>query len=487
MRAGVLIVSWAATVCLLAGLSMPASLHAQERNITIGGGNVSHVTIAPGNTLTITTSRRFADLVVGNAAVADVVPLTERSLYIQGKGSGATNISIYDDSKNLLGVIDVRIRLDLNEMEAAIRAAVPSSKLRISNVNDRIRLSGMVKNSVDLARVLEIAQQYSSDPVLNQVRVADGQQVSLEVRIIEASRGAGRDLGIGFTGIDAGGRGIFTLAPRLHIGVNEDNEITRELSGVSTQNGTPFGELIAKVLEISGWRIDLVINALEAKGLARRLAQPNLVTMSGTTASFHAGGEVPITTVVTLNGSTATEVTYRPYGVRLAFTPIVLDNGLVNLQIEPEVSELDRSVTVNGNPGFISRKADATIELRDGQSFAMAGLLQSINASDVQQLPWLGQVPVLGALFRSTSYQKRESDLVIVVTPRIVRPASPDEKLRSPLDQTRPGNDVDIFLLGMLEVDKNMLRTFREGTGIIGPYGHVIDLDFGGAYAVGKK
>jgi pilus assembly protein CpaC len=156
------------------------------------------------------------------------------------------------------------------------------------------------------------------------------------------------------------------------------------------------------------------------------------------------------------------------------------------LSVETEVSEIDRSVTVNGNPGFISRKARTTVELRDGQSFAMAGLLQTINASDVNQLPWLGQIPVLGSLFRSTSFQKRESDLVIVVTPRLVRPSSPDEKLASPLDQTRPGNDVEMFLLGMLEVDKDMLRHFRDGASIIGPYGHVIDLDLGDANAVGK-
>ncbi|ESZ54669.1 type II and III secretion system protein family protein [Mesorhizobium sp. C120A] len=475
----------AAAISLLVGLVEPA--YAQQKAITIGSGNVIHVTVAPGSTLTITTSRRFADLVVGNATVADVVPLTEHSLYVQGKGSGATNISIYDDAKNLLGVIDVRIMLDFNEIRAAIRSAVPSSKLIVTNVNDRIRISGVVKDGVDLARVLEIAQQYSSDPVLNQVRVADAQQVMLEVRIIEASRSAGRDLGIGFNGASASG-GLFTAAPRLHIGVNDDShQLQTEVGGVATQNGTPFGEMIAKVLEVSGWRIDVVINALEAKGLVRRLAQPNLVTMSGTTASFHAGGEVPITRAVSAGGELATEISYRPYGVKLSFTPIVLDDGLINLVIEPEVSEIDRSVTVNGNPGFISRKANATVELRDGQSFAMAGLLQSVNAGDVQQMPWLGQVPVLGALFRSTSFQKRESDLVIVVTPRIVRPTSPDEKLHSPLDQTRPGNDVDMFLLGMLEVDKDMMRGFKDGKGVIGPYGHIIDLDFGGAYAVGKK
>jgi pilus assembly protein CpaC len=476
----------AASLFAFSALVEPQPLLAQERFVNVGGGKVTQIIIAPGNTTTITTSQRFADLVVGDANVADVVPLTEHSLYIQGKAAGSTNISIYDANKGLLGVIDVRIRTDLGELEAAVRQAVPSANINITNVNNRIRLSGVVKDAVDLSRVLEIAQQYSADPVLNQLRVADAQQVNLEVRIIEASRSAGRDLGIGFTGASASG-GLFTASPRLGISANDDGALQRDIGGVTTQNGTPFGQLVAQVLEISGWRIDLVINALEAKGLVRRLAQPNLVAMSGTTASFHAGGEVPITKAVTTGGATATEVDYRPYGVRLSFLPIVLDNGLINLTIEPEVSEIDRSVTVNGNPGFISRKAKATVELRDGQSFAMAGLLSTVNASDVQQMPWLGQVPVLGALFRSTSFQKRESDLVIVVTPRIVRPTAPDEKLHTPLDQTRPGNDVDMFLLGMLEVDKKMIKGFEEGTGIIGPYGHIIDLNLGGAVAIGKK
>ncbi|MCT7374649.1 type II and III secretion system protein family protein [Chelativorans salis] len=469
-------------------VALPAGpLHAQEMRVNLGGGTVTQVTVAPGSTRTLRTSQSFADIVVGDSDVADVVPLTDRSLYVQGRRSGATNISLYSEGKNLLGVIDVRVRLDYIELAAQIQSAVPSAEISVSNVNDRIRLSGTVKDGRDLARVLEIAQQYSPEPVINQLRVLDAQQVMLEVRVIEASRQAGRDLGIGFTGAHAA-NGLFTLHPRLGLGVDDDGVLQREISGVSTANGTPFGQLIAKVLEISGWRIDIVINALEAKGLVRRLAQPNLMSMSGETASFHAGGEVPISRVVQgTTGATATETDYRPFGVRLEFTPIVLDNGLINLHIVPEVSDIDRSISVNGNPGFRSRRAEATIELRDGQSFAMAGLLESVNASDVQQLPWLGQVPVLGALFRSTSFQKRESDLVIVVTPRLVQPASPDKKLYSPLDQTRPGNDVEMFLLGMLEVDKDMIRRFRNGEGVIGPYGHIIDLEFGGAHAVGKK
>lgn len=479
--------AWLALAAPLLTSLTTGSAAAQERLITLGGGSVSQVVVPPGSTITIRTSRSFSDIVVGNSDVADVVPLTERSLYIQGKGTGTTNISVYDEAKTLLGVIDVRVRLDFGELNAQIQAAVPSARITVSNVNNRIRLSGAVKDARDLTRVLEIAQQYSPEPVINQLRVADSQQVMLEVRVIEASRQAGRDLGIGFTGASTSG-GLFTAAPRLGIGVNDDGVLQREISPVVTQNGTPFGELIAKVLEISGWRIDLVINALEAKGLVRRLAQPNLTSISGETASFHAGGEVPILRAVTGdNGSTATETDYRAYGVKLSFTPVVLDNGLINLTIVPEVSEIDRAVSVNGNPGFISRRAEATIELRDGQSFAMAGLLQTINASDVKQMPWIGQVPVLGALFRSTSFQKRESDLVIVVTPRIVRPASPDEKLYSPLDQTRPGNDVEMFMLGMLEVDKDMIRGFRSGKGIVGPYGHIIDLKFEEAHAIGKK
>ncbi|MCA1409483.1 type II and III secretion system protein family protein, partial [Ensifer sp. BRP08] len=336
--------------------------------------------------------------------------------------------------------------------------------------NDRIRLTGTVRDAVELQRVLEIAQSYSDQPVLNQLRVADSQQVMLEVRVIEASRQTGRDLGIGWAG--HGKNGIGKATTSVGIGV-ERGQLVRTLedaAGAAT-GMQPFGQLIAKVLEIAGGRIDIVINALEQKGLVRRLAQPNLIAMSGETASFHAGGEVPIQTTVANGATVATETDYRPFGVRLTFTPVVLDSGLISLKIEPEVSELDTSINVNGNPGFISRAAKTTVALRDGQSFAMAGLLQSINAKDVQQLPWVSQVPVIGALFRSTSFLKRESDLVIIVTPHIVRPSTPGEDLYTPLDQTRSSNDWELFALGILEVDKDMLRRFKNGEGVTGPYG----------------
>lgn len=469
--------------CWGPGFVGPADAQEEFVNLT---GAVQQVTLPPNETMTIKTSRAFGDLVIGSAELIDVVPLSDQSLFIRGKNVGATNISVYDDNKQLVGVIDVRVASDFSEVAGAIRATAPSSKIRVFNSNDRIRLTGTVRDAVELQRVLEIAQSYSEQPVLNQLRVAESQQVMLEVRVIEASRQTGRDLGIGWSG--QGRNGIGKATTSQGIGV-EDGALVRTLedaAGAAT-GMQPFGQLIAKVLEISGGRIDVVINALEQKGLVRRLAQPNLIALSGETASFHAGGEVPIQRTVANGATVATETDYRPFGVRLSFTPVVLDDGLISLRVQPEVSELDTSINVNGNPGFISRAASTTVALRDGQSFALAGLLQSVNSKDIQQLPGLGQLPVIGALFRSTSFLKRESDLVIVVTPHIVRPARPGEDLYSPLDQTRSSNDVELFALGILEVDKDMLRRFRNGEGVTGPYGHRLDLDVGGQVAVAKK
>jgi pilus assembly protein CpaC len=173
------------------------------------------------------------------------------------------------------------------------------------------------------------------------------------------------------------------------------------------------------------------------------------------------------------------ETSYREYGVRLNFVPIVLDEGLIQLRIKPEVSRPDEDVLFPEGTGFITRKVDTTVSLRDGQSFAIAGLLDVTNQRDIEQIPLLGQIPILGALFRSAGFQKRETELVIIVTPKLVRPAAPDEPLRTPLDATRSSNDVELFLLGMLEVDRDLIRGFQNGDGVVGPYGHMIDLEFG--------
>ncbi|MFD1196047.1 type II and III secretion system protein family protein [Seohaeicola saemankumensis] len=433
-----------------------ATLHAQERMVALGGDSVVEpLMLKPGFTLTVRTDRPFNDIVVGNTSVADVFPLTNSSVYVQANNPGSTNVSFYGQNKELLGAMILNVRVDFEELQQAINRAVPNAQVSVANLNGRVRVSGEVRDGPSLDRVLEIAQQFSDQPVVNAIRITDPQQVQLDVRILEVSRRAGRELGVELSSnrMTTGGRG----------------------------GSVPFGSFVGNLLAGAGADIDIVINALETKGLARRLANPTLVTSNGVEANFVVGGEVPIDSFerdadgnVTVSGTD-----YREYGVRLNFRPVVLDDSLISLRIRPEVSDIDTSApTAAGDVAFITRRADTTVSLRDGQSFAIAGLLQTDNERNVQQVPWIGQIPILGALFRSTEFQKRETDLVILVTPRLVRPSTQNEPLGSPLDNARASNDVELFLLGMLEVNKDMIRSFVDGEGIIGPYGHMIDLEF---------
>jgi pilus assembly protein CpaC len=231
----------------------------------------------------------------------------------------------------------------------------------------------------------------------------------------------------------------------------------------------------------NGGSVDLLISALETKGLARRLAEPNLTTLSGDAARFLAGGEFPVpvaSTAGTAGLVPTVTIEFKKFGVELAFVPTVLSRGVINLRVEPSVSELDfaNAVQIAGTiiPALTRRDARTTVELRDGQSFAIAGLLQTRNRQDVSQLPWIGSVPVIGSLFSSKSYQQQETDLVIIVTPRLVAPAAPGQQLASPLDSRLPANDVDFFLNGQMEVRKRYNDYVNSGGDVKGPYGHII-------------
>jgi pilus assembly protein CpaC len=243
------------------------------------------------------------------------------------------------------------------------------------------------------------------------------------------------------------------------------------LTGLAS-NSVPFGAAVATLLD-GGTKVDLLIQALEKRGLARRLAEPNLVALSGDTANFLAGGEFPFPVQNnSLNGSNLLTVEFKKFGVGLSFTPTVLGDGLINLKIEPEVSEIDPTTTLRvGNveiPSLSVRRAKTTIELRDGQSFAMAGLLQSVHINNQSQLPWIGQVPVLGTLLRSAAFQKKETDLVIIVTPRLVKPRRPGDALPvTPLDGKVAANDREFFLGGRTEIKIGKPDPLR---------GHILDL-----------
>ncbi|WP_165820333.1 type II and III secretion system protein family protein [Microvirga sp. KLBC 81] len=470
---------------LSAAVGVLPSAQAQERLLRFNKGRaVGDINVAQGQFLTAKTATDVGRVVVGNPEIATAVPLTARSFYVLGKAEGRTNVAVYGADEELLGTVNVEVGADTPDLAATIQETIPQANIRTETINGRLRLSGTVPDGIALRKALEIAEQYGSDGVINALRVTGGQQVMLEVRFIEANRTAARELGISWFGRKAGdtsGRGVALGnfdPPRTGTSGITYNPL---LSG-----GTPFGTVVANFLG-GGISADILVQALEEKGLARRLAEPNLVALSGEKASFLAGGEVPIPVAADDN---QVSVTYKEYGVRLNFTPTVLENGIINLKLEPEVSQVDESTRVSTGsisiPGFITRRASTSIEIRDGQSFAMAGLLQSVHSKNREQVPWLGQLPIIGTLFSSSAFEEQETDLVIIVTPRLVKPGKPGQPLRTPLDSAKPSNDLEFFLLGSLEVDGDMQKRFAEGAGVIGPYGHIIELKPGKRNAVKK-
>jgi pilus assembly protein CpaC len=429
-------------------LALPETAAAQTRQISLEGGP-SAVRVVHRTSQTIRTDKSFTDIVVGDPEIADVAPLTDRSLYVLGKKVGVTSVSLYDADKKLVGVVEVDVTQNAPRAQQEIRRSV-DGRVDVGTEAGRIVLNGEARDAVAADRAARIARSHGGE-VINQMRVRGPQQVMLEVRFIEVSRSAGRDLGVR---LQTEGSRLTTRSGNGQIGVLGFAGAASAL--VNPAGAAPFGTLLAQWVK-GGTNIDLLIQALEEQGVARRLAEPNLITMSGEKASFLAGGELPIPIAQSNN---VTTIEYKKFGVGLTFTPTVLAGSMINLRVEPEVSQIDEasgsfktgSITI---PRIIVSRASTVVELKSGQSFAIAGLLQNTSTTTTEQLPWLGDVPILGALFRSRSFQQKETELAIIVTPHLVQPTRPGQRLRTPIDNTRPGNDVDQFLLGQTEVPKD--------------------------------
>jgi len=398
--------------------------------------SVSAKVLKDGN-ITLRSDEPFSEVRVADTKIADVVVLTNRAFHINGKARGKTSVMIYDSKKRLMDVINVEVNLDIQGLKKSLYEAFPKEQIEVRRLAGKIYLSGNVSTSRDAEQAGKIAEAYAGteDDVTSGLVVRDSHQVMLEVRFVEATRSAIKELGVGLLVQQAG---QFSFASGVGALGNSS-----ALSALLQDNFGPTN-------------VDMRIDALEEKGVIRTLAEPNLVSMSGETASFLAGGEFPIP-VAGQNGQIA--ITYRQFGVGLSFTPTVLDDGIINLKVSPEVSQLDptNSVRVAGVevPGLTIRRASTTVELRNSQSFAIAGLLQNTSTNRASQVPWLGDVPILGSLFRSTRYKNNETELVIIVTPRLVQPVSDISKLATPLDgNTRP-SEFDFFLNGQVDGQHN--------------------------------
>jgi pilus assembly protein CpaC len=466
---------------------MPSAQGQGARAWQSEGDRVRHVVVTLNKSRTFRLDQAFSTAVVGAPDIVDALPMSDRSLYIQGKKIGTTNVSVFDPMMRLIGVLDVEVTIDTGSLQEQIQASTGSRGIRVSSSNGQIVLSGQASDAVQAERAVSVARSFSPSGVVNAMSVAPSQQVLLKVRFLEASRDAGRALGVNWfvankdvsRGVNTGQGGFVAGTPtNATPGGIPLLQTAGTLAGVTQQ---PFGVVLANLVN-GGTSVDVLVTALETKGLIRRLAEPNLMALSGDTAQFLAGGEFPVPIAATsANGIVTPTIEFKPFGVRLSFTPTVLQKGLINLRIAPEVSGLDftNAVTISGTtiPSLIKRDALTTVELRDGQSFAIAGLLQSNDLRLRNQLPWLGSVPVLGALFSSMNYQKHETDLVIIVTPHLVQPAAPGQRLASPLDQRLPSNDIDFFLLGQTEVRKSYSDYVTTGGDVQGPYGHMIRVE----------
>ncbi|RWC97296.1 MAG: type II and III secretion system protein family protein [Mesorhizobium sp.] len=444
--------------------------HAADRSIDVSNPTIHRIFVPVSQSVTIQVNSTLGDIVVGDEKIADAQPMTDKTLYVIGKGVGTTTVNLFSEDKRSLGTLQVEVGQDVSDMAAAIRQVAPRARIEIGSINGKIRLAGHVKDAATLASIVEIAQQYGPDAIINSVTIDDSQQVNLEVRILEAKRNAGRDLGVSIRSRNGSGT---TRTGTGIAAVDEDDVVLGPgnlLSGLLS-NTNPFAALITRVID-SNIKVDLIIEALEAKGVVRTLAEPNLTTLSGEPASFNAGGEVPIRT---LDKDGQISIVYKQFGVNLLFTPVVLDDSKIHIKLAPEVSDLT-GFTTAGDPIFTNRKLETVVELRDGQSFAVGGLLSSKTTKLQNQVPWLGQVPIVGALFKNSSSQKEETELVVVVTPHLVRPVKPNDQVATPFDKTRPANDPEFFILGQLEVNKDMIRKYEHGEGVTGPYGHMLDV-----------
>lgn len=476
-----------AALCLSAGLlatTAMISAPALAQAVVTTEGKLGRVSVALGHSQTVRLPASYSEVLVGSAEVADVLPVSDTSIYLLGKQIGTTNVAIFDGNKKMIGVLDVEVTPDLRYIQTRIReSTTAASGVRVGSVGGRIVLNGSVPDASTAERAVAIAAGFAKEKadVINALQVAKPQQVLLEVRVIEASRDASRELGVRWSGMGRGSRGYgFQTAPGTGVQPGPEGEL--HLVSQLISNGTPFGAVFANIFRNSSVNVDVTLQALEEKGLVRRLANPNLTALSGSTANFLAGGEFPVPVTGAMNelGQAQLKIEFKKFGVMLDFTPTVLEDGVISLRVTPEVSELDYANAVRTAsiliPSLIVRRASTELVIKSGQSFAIAGLLQQSNRTDAEQVPWLGTVPVLGALFRSQAYRKQETELVIIVTPHLARPAPPGRTLASPLDKTLPANDLDFFAMGKFELKKDYRHYVETGIGVVGPYGHVLDV-----------
>ena len=395
--------------------------------------------LSKGTGTLVRLSAPMSDVFVANDQIADVQVRSSTQLYVFGKSSGETTIYATTKSGRVVYAANVRVGSNTGSLDEMMRLAMPDAAIQVTPMNNLILLTGTVASPGDVEEAQRLVQAYvgATTQVVSRLRSATPLQVNLRVKIAEVNRSLVKQIGINLLargGNFFGGQGN----PGTFPSVDSAGAVTPGVFNVAA-TGTTLG-FAGKLL---GLDVLSSLDLAETDGLVTTLAEPNLTALSGETASFLAGGEFPVPISQSLGSIT---IEYKQYGVGLAFTPFVLADGRISMRVRPEVSELSNEGTIRLNgfnvPALTTRRAETTVELGSGQSFMIAGLLRNANTNDVTKAPFLGDIPILGALFRSTKYRRSETELVIIVTPYLVRPVSgqlalPTNGYRAPTDGQR--------------------------------------------------
>jgi pilus assembly protein CpaC len=398
--------------------------------VPVGGSQILHF------------DRPVGRVYLGNSETADVIALTDRSIYLLGKRAGTSSLTIMERGQRStpMARYTVQVGVDALGLRRTLHEVMPNEEIEVRLAGDGLVLSGAVSSSAAAERAASIAQRFAAERVVNSMTIRAAEQVMLEVRVSEVQRSALTSFGISSAGAIWQNGFTSTLDP------------TDLLSGIVS----PGAFATLQGVGVTGdYTLKGVLDALEQRGVVTTLAQPTLVALSGETANFFAGGEFPIPVAVTDSGDTGQRVTieFKQFGVSVAFTPTVIGDT-INLSVAPEVSALDRnnSVRLFGTeiPALTTRRTQTTVELRDGQSFAIAGLIRRDFTDGLSGLPGASRMPILGALFRSTRFERQETELVIIVTARRAQPTTLD-RLSLPTDAFNAPSEFQLFWMGNVE------------------------------------
>lgn len=447
----------AAAFCAVALATGTAMAPVDSANAAPSASNADKdvILMSIGASKVVNLPGKMSDAIVADPTVADVYVRSQNQLYILAKKPGETAVAVTSSGGKVLYSATIRVGANLTSIDQMLKLAMPEADITISKMNGLILLTGTVKSPEDAAEAERLVQAFSTVPgqqsevtVVSRLRTATPLQVNLQVKIAEVSRNLVHQIGMNVTGLGTGS-GSFTgfLGRSSRDAITSGDflpgqpagNISRQFTFNQVNDGRTTLGFVAKMF---GMDVAGALDLAETSGLATMLAQPNLTSLSGETASFLAGGEYPYTVS---NGTQGNSIEFKQYGVQLAFTPTVLADGRISLRVRPTVSSLDFSIN-SQVPALKSRSAETTVELGSGQAFMIAGLLSNSTSNNVDKVPGIGNIPILGSLFKSRRFQRNETELVIVVTPYLVKPMNASE-VHLPTDGFRNATELQGLIM----------------------------------------